>query len=464
MNGFAATCQRPALLAAMAMALVPVGGCAFSERSFPIRPGDVHRLPDRDPSLRVSTRAWLTAAHARLKHLLPSGKPRALVTEDLVDASGRPIDVLDHFGLAGKNLRTLWHNASGISDTAQAIGGGSAIDQPAPPWDGFDDVSIPVSYGVQLSGRMGFARTSGQIRDTDCIVILPGLFGDNSIFRTRDLAAALRDSGFHVLALEVRANGRTEAFNPNAYSTFGVLETIDLLLVSEWLEALPSVQRTGLVGFCWGANMGLLAAWYDGRPKYYEDISPNVAAHLQPVADRTHFRAGIIACSAVWNFERLIAEMETPQAFLRDPILATMQNTMRGRCRRKNHPEITHSMRKLIDYEFARSEVRHPGVFFDAVRFLRLMPYRAIRAGGTSPRTSTFKLAGARVPILIVHAANDPLCPVQDIADMIASVTNNNVAALVLAGGGHVGLAPFARAYYFSLIVNFFDPHTGPAA
>ncbi len=464
MNRFAARCQRAVLMVAVTMALVPLGGCAFSERSFLMRHGDLHRLPDRDPRIGVSTRAWLAETHARLTHLLPHGKRRALVTEDLVDASGRPIDVLDHFGLTGKNLRTLWYNGYGISDTAQAIGGGSAIDQPAPPWDGFNDVLIPVSYGVQLSGRMGLARTNGHMRDADCIVILPGLFGDNSIFRTRDLAAALRASGFHVLALEVRAHGRTEALNPNAYSTFGVLETVDLLLVSEWLEALPHVQRTGLIGFCWGANMGLLAAWYDGRPKYYDSITPKIAAYLQPVSDRAHYRAGIIACSAVWDFERLIAEMETPTSFLRDPILGTMQNTMRGRCRRKHHPEITYSLRKLIDYEFARSEVRYPGVFPEAVRFLRLMPNRGPRAAGASPRTSTAKLAGARVPVLVVHAANDPLCPAQDVADMMASVTNPNVAALILPGGGHVGFAPFARAYYFSLIVNFFDPRTGPAA
>ena len=38
------------------------------------------------------------------------------------------------------------------------------------------------------------------------------------------------------------------------------------LAVSEWLQAQPHIRRTGLVGFCSGANEALLTAWHYGRP------------------------------------------------------------------------------------------------------------------------------------------------------------------------------------------------------
>jgi len=68
------------------------------------------------------------------------------------------------------------------------------------------------------------------------------------------------------------------------------------------------------------------------------------------------------------------------------------------------------------------------------------------------------------VPVLIVHAANDPLAPAQEVADLFSRVKNPNVAAIILPSGGHVGFAAYNRAYYFSLIMNFFDPKTGPVA
>jgi dienelactone hydrolase len=49
------------------------------------------------------------------------------------------------------------------------------------------------------------------------------------------------------------------------YHSFGVLKTDDLMQLSDWLERLPYVRRTGLVSYCWTANIGLLAAWYDRR-------------------------------------------------------------------------------------------------------------------------------------------------------------------------------------------------------
>ena len=115
-----------------------------------------------------------------------------------------------------------------------------------PPWPEFEDVWIPVGESLELAGRLGYATDdAGQPISADCIVILPGLYGDNGVQRTKDLASALRRNGFHALALELRSCGQTERRYPLRTTAFGILETGDLLLVSEWVEALPRVERSG---------------------------------------------------------------------------------------------------------------------------------------------------------------------------------------------------------------------------
>lgn len=433
--------------------LVAFCGCGFSERSFTMRPGDFVPLSQTSKGSPPTARGWLTEAHRELARLLPASAPTALLTEDLRDDLGAPIDTMRHFGLDRRGLRTLAGNWRGLEDSAQVLGPATYVEQAAPRWDGFEDVWIPVADGVELSGRLGLSRDKFGVREADCVVLLPGLFGDNGILRTRDLASALLEAGIHVLALELRGHGQTEAREPDVAFSFGVFETVDLLLVSEWLEGRPYVRHTGLVGFCLGANLGLLSAWYDGRAADDPSISEAMARRLAPVSGRRHFGAGIVAFSPPLNIESLLDQLDTARAVWKDPIVANIQATIRGRMARKGYAEVSHSMRRLVARELSRTSLRYPGAMDDALRFTRLM------APGGGPAAD--KLSCARVPVLIVHGANDPVCPAQDVAELMATVENPNVAALILPGGGHDGFAHYGRSYYYSLILNFFDPEHG---
>jgi len=164
----------------------------------------------------------------------------------------------------------------------------------------------------------------------------------------------------------------------------------------------------------------------------------------------------VIGFSPVLRFEELIDQLDAEHAYLKNPVLYTFQNTIRARMALKRHPEVTGSLRHLIEYEFARSALRYRGGVADGSRFLRFLAYDDKPTGD--------KLDDVRVPVLLIHGVNDPLAPAQDLADLMAEVDNPNVAGMVLPGGGHVGFAPYARAYYYSLILNFFDPVSGAAA
>jgi predicted alpha/beta-fold hydrolase len=403
-----------------------------------------------------STRAWLAAAHGELKDLLPSGEPGALLTEDLIDRNGAPRNVFDHFGIRRENLQSLLANPDGIRCSAQAAGSEYHIDKPAPPWPGFEDVWIPVRDDVSLAGRLGFARDNGVIRDADCIVVLPGLFGDNGIRRSRDVATFLIESGYHVLSLEIRGHGQTEHRFPDACHTFGVLETDELLRVSDWLMTEPHIRRTGLIGYCWSANIALLAAWIDSREPDDPDISPEIAPYLLSEPTGTRFSAGIIAFSSIPRWEDLLDALDTPRSYLREPVYATVQNTVKARMIRKKYPEVSGNLRHLIELDYQGCGVSLSEGSRTGYSFLRLLPYGGHEVGD--------KLGRARVPVLIVHGANDPMGTAGEIAELIARTDNPRVAALILPGGGHVGFAAYARSYYYSLIAGFFDPARGAAA
>jgi len=402
----------------------------------------------------VTTRTWLVHANRRLAPLLPPvkyGLP-PMLTDDLNDSGGRPVDLVKHFRINPSGLESIWINFLGLAYSAQAS---STADESAtaPPWPGFGQVWIPVREGLELSGRLGLARTAdGRVADADCIVVLPGLHGTDLVLRQRDLAQGLRACGLHVLTVALRGQGETDRRYPDVRHTWGVLETDDLLVVANWLQHRPHVRRTGLVGFSWSANLALMVAWRDGRPRDARCTSPRLAEYFGPVVPGPHYQAGVVAFSPILRFEELIDELDTPWSGFYHPVRAGLQNTVRRRMRRKYQPDDSGSLRKLLEYE----RPDYPGSLQDGLRFLRMMPYKG--------QPCENKLADIRIPVLIVHAANDPITPVQAVADLMAQTSNPNVAAIVTPSGGHIGFAPCAPAWYYSLLINYFDPASGPAA
>lgn len=417
-----------------------------------MRADDLHFINPADtPCL---TRQWLIEAHHQLAPLIAEKRWPALLTDDMQDANGGPIDVFAHFEWDPEKLDNLLSNFYGISQTAQLLGEKSYVERRPPPWPGFQDVQIPVKNGLSLSGRIGYSTVNGQIRSADCIVILPGLFGDNGILRSRDLAIALRQQGHHVLGLEYRGHGQTEANYPHIPYTWGAMDSDDLVRVSRWLKNLPQVRRTGLVGFSWSAAHAILLGWYAGSTADDPGITTELRKKM-PVVSAAHFQAGVVSISPVLRDEKLLDKLDTPRSLLNHPALGGLQRSVNQRVSRKGYPKIEGNLRKLIRIEYERIASRYPGMLADCMRFLRLLPYQEKPAGANLEKTP--------VSTLIVVGVTDPLKSAQDLADLLADVDNPNVAAVILPGGGHVGFPAYARSYYYSLLLNFFDPTRGPA-
>jgi predicted alpha/beta-fold hydrolase len=438
---------------------------AFSEQSFTPDPSCLLQVrPSRSPASPVDIRAWLRDVHSGLQHFLPKSAASALLTEDLLTPDGKPVDVLSHFHLVGKRLDSLRTNWSGVAHTAQATAASDEIDPDAKPWPGAEQVWIPVTPELEISGWMVLAKeggpsnslAGGSPRKSDCIVVLPGLLGNNSGLRSRDLCMALREKGIHSLALELRGHGRTELRSPRVAYTFGTLETNDLLHVSRWLKRQPFVNRTGLLGFCWGANHAILTAFFDGRRGPHLSITDELQKRLPDPPDEPHYDAGVMAFSPVLQFEELIDKLDKPISKFKDPVAAGLQGSIKTRMKRKGYDSPSGSLRRLIQCEFHRAQPDYPDAARDAVTYLRLLEYKGLPDGN--------KLEHVKTPLLIAHAANDPMALAQHLADLAAKLKNPRVAMLVLPGGGHIGFAPYAKNYFYNLVLNFFDPDHGAAA
>ena len=443
-----------ALTAWMLCLAILAPGCIFAERSYPYDPRmRVVIAPPAHPLQGYLTgRQWLAQVSPQLAPLLPPHRKTALLTEQLVTLDGRPTDVVSHFDIRTDQLESVFVNFFGLAYSAQAIMR-RGPRRSAPPWEGFEDVWIPIRDDLQLAGRLGWARDAlGRVTDADCIVILPGIRGDNNTLRVRDLALALRQSGFHVLNPELRGTGSTDRRFPKYEYTWGIFETDDLLIVADWLQGKPHVRHTGLVGYSWGANQAILTAWAEGRTND-EGVPPRLRKLLAfPPRGPRRFQAGVIAFSPIVRFEDLMDKLEVERPAWLHPALAGVQMTVRNRMIEKHYPHPCGSVRELLKH----MSIGYVGEVADGLEYVRLLPYKGLPAYN--------RLNGVRMPLLIVQAADDMLAPAQDLADLLATAANPDVAAILLPTGGHIGFSPYASAWYYNLILNYFDPSVGVAA
>jgi len=427
--------------------LVTTPGCFFSEHSFPIDPGGATRA---DTPANLPARQWLVAAHEKLKNLLPHHRNPTLLTGELSDPSGRPVDLVARYSLKPDKLESIFVNFMGLSYSAQ-VTGADAGNTPAPEWPGFIDVWAPINTNLKLAGRLGMARgPDGKVISADCIVLLPGLCGGNNVIRQRDLAASLKSSGLHVLAVETRGQGQTAVRYPDVACTWGMFESSDLLVVSDWLEAKPNIRRTGLIGYSWGGVHALLTAWSEGRPDKHPSIAPGVAKILPKLPPGRRYRAGMLVFSPKLDIDVLVEKLDKPQSYLIRPVRAGLQKTIRSWKTLRGFPNPTGA----LDDAIRCRQLNYEGSIEDHRRFIRFAPHKGKPADN--------KLADVRVPLLIVHGADDPIAPVQTVANLTAKLKNPNVATIVLPTGGHIGFAPYAKSWYYSMILSFFDPAKGP--
>jgi predicted alpha/beta-fold hydrolase len=436
----------------VAFACALTAGC-FGEKDCPAIESQLSRLPPQAPPLLA--RQWTAATHHALRSLLPFGKQQSLTTDELL-TDGKTVDIFRTMRLNPEHLDSLFLNFEGIQQSAQVTS--REPDDYCADWPEFESISIPVTGGDQVCARL--AKPLKNDLGKSFIVFTHGLFGSMSGLDVRNQLTALRNAGHHVLALELRGHGATHVRFPKQSITFGILEAPDLLAVARWLKSDRGANRVGLVSFSMTAFAALQAAWMDGGGLAEERFFNMPLFRGIPAADAAPaFNAGMLLISPPVNFLETGETFDTERNYFNGAVHTVFQTKVAARLTALGKK----SSYKMWDFAAVELERAVFGPLYGKGDLLKKDAnlYFDLRAGDWAEGRR--RLERVRAPLLILEAANDPLGTAQAVVDLVAPVKNPHCAAIILAQGGHMGFPAVSADYYYSLMLNFFDPQTGPA-
>ncbi len=448
-----------------------MGGC-FSEQSFPMKPEQLARMPVVKEGEGLSTREWTERANALAAPLLPRSSQATLTGDQFsrVTSGGNNEDVYQHFDIHLSHIDDLWWNISGLEQTAQVssppwlIGANGHIQRAA--WAGFKDVYIQVDKNVFLYGRLGEPDKKSCAAEIpgSYIVVTHGLFGSIDGLDMANEVEALRRAGHHVLAVEMRGHGETYIEHPEYTVSFGITESSDLLTVDQWLRSTQGAKRVGLLGFSLTGFEALMTAWLDGKHPVTEFDAVPLLRNLPKPVGPPAFNGGMFIVSPPVDMKTIADAFEERYSIFDGPCKARFQSHVAERMA-KVQEKPSYSLWDWADSEFRRAgwdkTYANPGELrSDLVKFLDL---RGGAETGATWEEGVRRMDNIRIPVLMLASANDPLATAQGVVELFSRVKNPNIGVVMLGEGGHMGFPAVSADYYYSMMLNFFDPKTGPA-
>ena len=428
----------------------------FSEHSFP---PDFKRLVRLPNAQGLPARAWAARLHQAAAPLLPAGRAEALTTDQLATAGG-PADVWARFNLHPEDLDNLFLNTRGIEQSAQTVSPTATISNGRilrPAWDGFHEVEVPVPGNAVLYARLGIPEKQYEIPGS-FVIITHGLFGTLDGKDVINHVQTLRRAGHHVLAIEMRGHGQTHFNHPEYGITFGIAESGDFLAAARWLKQTQGATRVGLVTFSLTGFEALLTAWLDGTAPVTELANLPLNAVLPRHQAEPAFNGGMFIISAPVGILDVGQRFEPHVSLLEAPVKATFQEHISQRIASYKLGS-GYTMWDLARCEFPRGDSYKLYPSFEAAR-TDLMAF--LDVSREDWKVGAARMENIRVPVLVLNAANDPLACAQGVADLFSRQHNPNIGVIILKEGGHIGFTAYGADYYYSLMMNFFDPATAP--
>jgi predicted alpha/beta-fold hydrolase len=252
------------------------------------------------------------------------------------------------------------------------------------------------------------------------LVVVHGLFSNRLFDYVREIAVrAYFDWGFNVAAVDLRSFGLTDLLS-HAPSTAGWKEGEDIVCAGRYLKQLGATS-VGALGISLGAASVLNASHLPGVE---EALDGAVMAICGPSDTR---RAA----------ERLSRKL--PRSHPAYGINQFFRAVLRSRVRAGRWPEEITRLTEPIEAISA--------------------PYYGVSAEEiwerSSPRNN---IAGARVPVLEIHAEDDMIVPVEH-ARMLAEAAaeNDDVRVWILPGGGHAAFDRLDSKWTYSVYRTFFE-------
>lgn len=299
------------------------------------------------------------------------------------------------------------------------------------PYPGeFEELVIESFDGTPLTAVAGIHRDGTR---RPALIVSHGFMGSkNDHYVIDTLLTAYSEWGFNVLGIDLRNFGASQKLS-HAPTTAGWKEAEDLLAAAKYLSGRPEVTSVGAAGFSMGAGSVMRAAF---------------AARQHP-----YLTGGAIAWNGYADSARMIARISTRPP-ISDPFypvyLGFRLMHMIRRLDMKGYvsdPE----QRSYLDNSFTSADFRSyveviaaPHYGISAEEYYRL----------SSPREF---LADVQVPLLVVHALDDPICPASEMDELaLLAEDNPNVEVWTLPTGSHCLFQYLDRSWYDTVTREFF--------
>jgi predicted alpha/beta-fold hydrolase len=273
-------------------------------------------------------------------------------------------------------------------------------------FDGADGVGIGASVALHEAPRPG-------------IVVVHGLFSTRRFDYVREIAVrAFYEWGFNVAVVDLRSFGLTGLMS-DAPSSGGWKEGEDLIRVAEQLSAMGSTS-VGALGISLGASSVLGAS----HPAGAEAFSGGILA-ISPPAD-----VGMAT-------DRLSRELpwRHPSYLLNYGFRKMLLSRVRG----SRWPEDIHTLSEALD----RVSAAYYGLSEEEIR---------------RRSSAANHIAGARVPVLVLHPEDDRIIPVRHARALAEAAAGNDLVRVwILPAGGHGAIDVVDESWLYAVYRLFFE-------
>lgn len=305
----------------------------------------------------------------------------------------------------------------------------SAVAYPYP--GEFEEAVIESFDGTPLSAVVGI-HNDGSRRPA--LIVSHGFMGSkNDHYIIDTLLTAYSEWGFNVLGIDLRNFGASQRLS-HAPTTAGWKEAEDLLAAARYLSERPEVTSVGLAGFSMGAGSVMRAAFASGEYPY--------------------LTGGAIAWNGYADSGRMIEYISTRPPVVHPFFPVYLGFRLMHRIRREDMKGYVTDpdQRRFLDDSFGATDFRgyvekiaapHYGVSVEEY-------YRR-----SSPREF---MARVEVPLLVIHAEDDPICPASEMTELAKAAEGNpNVEVWMLPTGSHCLFQYLDRNWYDTVMREFFS-------
>jgi len=308
---------------------------------------------------------------------------------------------------------------------------GSKVGNVYPYPDEFEKVIFPSIDGTPLIGVLGLHRDG---RKRPGVVFCHGLLGSkNKNYIVKAALDAFTAWDYNVLAPDLRNFGESQRLS-HSPTTGGWKEGQDILSACRFLGEMEQVTSVAAVGYSMGAGSVMNAAYQCGQYPY--------------------ITGGAMAWSGYASMEQMVSHISRRPP-VGDPffpiyvVFASLYEMRRLEIRRHAQEEGAHAYPDgrpfSPDYRRYVRDVAAPHYGLSEEKIYLL----------SSPAQFISKVD---VPLMVVHAEDDPVCPVEEMEELRRAASGNpNVDIWVLPTGSHCAFDGFDRRWYRSVLRGFLD-------